>query len=68
MGSDTFDVNQIDLTSVVFAGVGPVTYKNGANAGLVKAGYEDVNSDGVLDLVLQFKPDKSDLRDSFEFS
>lgn len=66
LGSSTFDVNDVNLTTVRFAAVGafegfePKTYKNGPNAGEVMAAYEDANGDGITDLVLHFDIDKAE--------
>jgi len=43
LGSDTFDVSTVDLSTVVFAGATPVHWA-----------IEDVNSDGYMDIVFHF--------------
>lgn len=52
LGSEDFDVTTVDFTSVYFAGEEP---KN------KKPGFEDVNEDGFMDMVLQFRTQETDI-------
>lgn len=52
LGSDTFDVYQVDVTTVMLEGLA-VAAKGKANKLL--AAYEDVNGDGFIDLVLKIE-------------
>jgi len=47
LGSADFDVTSIDFATVRFG-------KNGTEAPPVRAAFEDVNGDGILDAILQF--------------
>ena len=56
LGSNDFDINDIDIPTVSFAGLAVrVTGK----ADKTKCALEDVNSDGNMDLVCQFEDDSS---------
>jgi len=50
LGSDTFDVGEIDQTTLALAGAEPQERGNSGNFGA----FEDVNSDGFMDLMLRF--------------
>lgn len=50
LGSATFDVRTVDVASVRFAGAAPIRHRRGQP----RASIEDVNADGVPDLVLHF--------------
>ncbi|HET8541859.1 MAG TPA: hypothetical protein VFL83_18420 [Anaeromyxobacter sp.] len=50
LGSEAFDVEAVDLATVRFAGAPPAT----TGRGEPQASLEDVNADGILDLVLHF--------------
>src|SRR5262249_17883679 len=52
--SATFDATTVDVASVLFAG-----------ASAYKWSLQDVNRDGKLDLVLQFRIDSTDLRERY---
>jgi len=49
-GSDTFDVHQVDVSTVLLEGLSVAMKPNGK----YMAAYEDVNADGHLDLVVKF--------------
>src|SRR5262249_53188240 len=55
LGSTTLNVAQVDVASVVFAGARAVRYS-----------FQDVNGDGIGDLVLQFRSQDTDLRAVYE--
>jgi hypothetical protein len=57
LGSDIFDVQDVDPWSLVFAGSGP---KEKGKSGRV-CSYEDVNCDGFLDLMAHFPVQNLDL-------
>ena len=50
LSTETFDATTVDVSSVVFAGAGVNVKPNGS----FQASFEDVNADGLLDLVLHF--------------
>jgi len=50
LSTETFDATTLDIESIVFAGAGVNVKNNGA----LHASFEDVNADGLLDLVLHF--------------
>jgi hypothetical protein len=52
-GSDSFDVHEIDLSSLSFAGLA-VRIKGNGNP---QCGYQDWNGDGYIDLICQFIDD-----------
>ncbi|MFC6672444.1 hypothetical protein ACFQDL_22030 [Marinobacterium aestuariivivens] len=53
LGSDTFDVNSVDVRSLVFAGLAVREKVNETP----QCGMEDVNGDGFIDLVCQYADD-----------
>lgn len=53
-GSATFDVSMVDIGSVLFAGASVAHY-----------GWEDVNGDGLMDLMLHFRTQNTNLRDLY---
>ncbi len=57
LGSESFDVSQVDVASVRFAGASPVTNPRG----VPRSSLEDVDADGFLDLVLHFSVGNLDL-------
>ncbi len=57
LGSETFDVTTVDVTSIRFAGA-PIRVKPN---GTLHYSYEDVNEDGYLDLVMHFSTQALDL-------
>ncbi|HKP71269.1 MAG TPA: LamG domain-containing protein [Pyrinomonadaceae bacterium] len=63
LGTEVFDVTTVDVTSIRFAGAPIRTKPNGR----LHYSYEDVNSDGILDLMMHFSTVDLDLdRDSTE--
>ena len=50
LSTETFDATTVDVGSIVFAGAGV----NVKNNGTFHASFEDVNADGLLDLMLHF--------------
>ena len=50
LGSETFDVHEVDVSTVTIKGLPVVMKPNGRYL----AAYEDVNSDGYVDLVVKF--------------
>jgi hypothetical protein len=54
-GSETFDVSQVDLSSIVFAG-----------ANVYHSSFQDMDGDGMLDLVLKFRTQDTNLRSVYE--
>lgn len=60
LSTETFDATTVDVESLLFAGA-PVNVKKN---GTFHAAIEDVNEDGLLDLVLHFNTQDLDLTDS----
>ena len=58
-GSVTFDVRQVDTTTVRF---GPVHHHMDSGAPAVRVNAEYVNGDGYLDLVFYFRTDQTGLQ------
>jgi len=57
LGTETFDVTTVDVTAVRFAGA-PIRVKPN---GTLQYSYEDVNDDGIIDLVMHFSTQALDL-------
>ena len=55
LGSDSFDVTDVDITTLSFGGL---AVRMRGNKGPI-CGYQDSNSDGIQDLVCQFEDDPS---------
>jgi hypothetical protein len=65
LGTETFDVTTVDVESIRFAGA-PIRVKPN---GTLHYSYEDVNEDGILDLMMHFSTQDLDLdQDSTEAS
>jgi len=60
LGSSTFDVADVDPSTVLFAGAAPEQKGKSGNTG----SFEDVNVDGYLDLILHFRTNELDLSPS----
>ena len=60
LSTETFDATTVDVGSIFFAGAGV----NVKNNGSFHASFEDVNDDGLLDLVLHFNTQDLDLTDT----
>jgi hypothetical protein len=60
LSTETFDATTLDVESIVFAGAN-VNRKNNGN---LHYSFEDVNGDGLLDLVLHFNTQDLDLTDT----
>lgn len=60
LSTETFDATTLDLDSIRFAGA-PVNVKNN---GTLHFSFEDVNADGLLDLVLHFNTQSLELTES----
>jgi hypothetical protein len=56
LGSSDFDVTDVDISSIQFAGAPVATQRNRTLASL-----EDVNGDSYLDLVMQFRVQDTDI-------
>jgi len=60
LGSATFDVYTVDINTVEF---GPMSqHMHGAGARPVRYAYEDVNNDGLVDLIFNFKTQDTGLQ------
>jgi hypothetical protein len=59
LGTEVFDVTTVDVTTIRFAGA-PIRRKPN---GTLQYSYEDVNDDGILDLMMHFSTQALDLDD-----
>ncbi len=55
LGSSTFDVSTVDISSVLFGPGDATVFGPGSPSSNGKADFEDVNNDGIPDLVLHFR-------------
>jgi hypothetical protein len=60
LSTETFDATTLDVASISFAGAPVITKRNGT----FQASFEDVNGDGLLDLVLHFSTQALSLNSS----
>lgn len=61
LGTESLDVTMVDLDTVMLGFYGDTTFFAVEE---VKAAFEDVDGDGYLDLIMQFK--MADIRDAYE--